>query len=78
MLIKPPLGVMPYDLWDEEVGIDPPLEDLTDRYDAVFAALRRARDAGREPDDEWLVELGLCERFSPLPKCDDVDCPGSF
>lgn len=64
---KPPRGVMPYDLWDETVGYDPSLEELDDRYEAVFAALSRYRLAGLKPMDEWLVELGLVERWSPLP-----------
>jgi hypothetical protein len=55
---NPPLGVEPYWVWVAFFP-DPTLENLTRRYQAVMDAVDRARAAGWEPLEEWLIELGV-------------------
>lgn len=55
---KPPLGVMPAELW-AEAHPEPSLTDLVARYHEVADAVARYRAAGLEPPADWLRELGV-------------------
>ncbi len=58
MKTKPPIGVTPWKFW-VEICPDPTLLELLARYVAVSGAAQRYRDAGLEPNPEWLRELGV-------------------
>lgn len=55
-MTKPPLGIMPLNIWMSK-NPNPSLEDLLDRHLSVLEAVVRFRRAGVEPKREWLDEL---------------------
>jgi hypothetical protein len=54
--IAPPLGVYPRFLWDEEHP-EPSLDDVKERYCAVFEAKMRYLAVGVPGPDKWEVEI---------------------
>lgn len=50
---KPPLGVMPFELWSEEKKT---VQEIRERYKALNDAIFRYVEAGREIPDVWQRE----------------------
>ena len=62
---KPPLGVLPYRFWCQDLP-DPSLDDLLNRFVDVSEAITRYARAGVEPKHEWLVEVGADNWPEPI------------
>lgn len=56
---KPPLGVVPFELWAESKSYDVTLEEWVERHREVLEATERYQNAGIPIPDPWLAELGI-------------------
>lgn len=60
--VKPPLGVMPWNLWAEQFEGGPDMKALVDRHAEVLAAIDRYRESGLSIPIIWMIEVGLIWR----------------
>jgi hypothetical protein len=56
-VVKPPIGVMPKYVWDEQVN--------DSRKAQLLSAIERYRAAGKPVKDEWVKELAVLENQKP-------------